>query len=115
MANHVFDTPTRVPPDIAEIYDASPMQLSGRPRSQSQLTTTLSEGQMFLQIKQDKERSTTNLAAILSLLDVQICLEKDPEILAILTGQKTTVNEIFIQKQSGKKSSFKTAEKEAIS
>ena len=39
-----------------------------------------------IQKKQDKERSVTNLAAILSLLDVQICLKKDPEILAILTS-----------------------------
>ena len=68
-----------------------------------------------IQKKQDKERSTTNLAAILSLLDVQICIEKDPEILAILTSQKTTMNEILIQKQSGKKDNFKTIEKEAIS
>ena len=68
-----------------------------------------------IQKKQDKKRSITNLAAILSLLDVQICIEEDSEILAILTGQKTTMNEILIQKQSGKKGSFKTAEKEAIS
>ena len=46
---------------------------------------------------------------------MQICIEKDPEILAILTSQKTTMNEILIQKQSGKKGSFKTIEKEAIS
>ena len=58
---------------------------------------------------------TTNLTAILSLLDVQIYIEKDPEILAILTSQKTTINEILIQKQSGKKGSFKIIEKEAIS
>ena len=51
----------------------------------------------------------------MSLLDLQICLEKDPEILAILTSQKTTMNEILIQKQSGKKDSFKTTEKEVIS
>jgi hypothetical protein len=68
-----------------------------------------------IQKKQDKERSVANLAAILNLLDVQICLEKDPEILAILTSQKTTMNKILIQKQSGKKGSFKTTEKEAIS
>jgi len=46
---------------------------------------------------------------------LQICLKKDPEILTVLTSQKTTMNEILIQKQSGKKGSFKTAEKEAIS
>ena len=38
-----------------------------------------------LKIQQDKQRSITNLAAILSLLDVQICLENDSEILAVLT------------------------------
>jgi len=68
-----------------------------------------------IQKKQDRKRSITNLAAILSLLDVQICIEEDSEILAILTSQKTTMNEILIQKQSGKKGSFKTAEKEVIS
>jgi hypothetical protein len=46
---------------------------------------------------------------------VQICLEKDSEILAILTTEKENLNEILIQKQSGKKSSFKTVEKIAIS
>ena len=51
-----------------------------------------------IQKKQDKERFVTNLATILSLLDLQICLKKDPEILAILTSQKTTINEILIQK-----------------
>ena len=51
----------------------------------------------------------------MNLLDIQIYLEKDPEILAILAGQKTTLNEILIQKKSGKKGSFKTAEKEAFS
>jgi hypothetical protein len=84
---------------------------SSKPRLKSQSTMNLLE----IQKKQDKERSVANLAAILNLLDVQICLEKDPEILAILTSQKTTMNEILIQKQSGKKGSFKTAEKEAIS
>ena len=38
-----------------------------------------------LKIQQDKQKSTTNLAAILSLLDVQIYLEDDFEILAVLT------------------------------
>jgi len=49
------------------------------------------------------------------LLDIQIFLEEDAEILAVLTSQKTNLNEILIQKQTGKKGSFKTAEKEAIS
>jgi len=97
MANHNLSTPTKVPPDI-ELHKTSPMQISEKSK-----------------IQQDKQRSTTNLAAILSLLDVQICLEDDSEILAILTDQKTNLNEILIQKQSDKKDSFKTAEKEAIS
>ena len=89
-----------------DLYNASP-----KPRSKFQSIMSPLE----IQKKQDKERSVTNLAAILSLLDLQICLEKDPEILIVLTSQKTTMNEILIQKQSGKKGSFKTAEKEAIS
>jgi len=47
-------------------------------------------------VQQDKQRFVTNLAAILSLLDVQICLEDDSEILAVLTDQKTNLNEILI-------------------
>ena len=78
--------------------------------SQSDLYNTSS-----IQKKQDKKRSITNLAAILSLLDIQIYIKEDSEILAILTSQKTTMNEILIQKQSGKKGSFKTTEKEVIS
>src|SRR5437667_8075497 len=97
MANHNLNTPIKVPPDI-DLYKISPMQISEKSK-----------------VQQDKQRSTTNLAAILSLLDVQICLEEDSEILAILTDQKINLNEILIQKQSGKKGSFKTAEKEAIS
>jgi len=97
MANHNLNTSIKVPSDI-ELHKTSPMQISEKSK-----------------IQQDKQKSTTNLAAILSLLDVQICLEDDSEILAILTDQKTNLNEILIQKQSGKKGSFKTAEKEAIS
>ena len=55
---------------------------SSNPRSKSHLIMSPLE----IQKKQDKERFVTNLAAILSLLDLQICLEKDPEILAILTS-----------------------------
>src|SRR5881394_2148209 len=97
MANHNLSTSIKMSSDI-ELHKTSSMQISEKSK-----------------IQQDKQRSTTNLAAILSLLDVQICLEDDSEILAILTDQKTNLNEILIQKQSGKKGSFKTAEKEAIS
>jgi len=78
MANHNLNTSIKMPSDI-ELYKTSPMQI-------------LEESK----IQQDKQRSTTNLAAILSLLDVQICLEDDSEILAILTDQKTNLNEILI-------------------
>ncbi len=97
MTDYTLNTSIKVPPDI-DLYKTSPMQISKESKTQL-----------------DKQRSTTNLAAILSLLDVQICLENDSEILAVLTDQKTNINEILIQKQSGKKGSFKTAEKEAIS
>ena len=78
MANHNLNTSIKVSSDI-ELHKTSPMQISEKSK-----------------IQQDKQRSTTNLAAILSLLDVQICLEDDSEILAILTDQKTNLNEILI-------------------
>src|SRR5438034_11419630 len=96
MANHNLNTSTKMSSDI-KLYKTSPMQISEKSK-----------------IQQDKQRSTTNLAAILSLLDVQICFKDDSEILAILTDQKTNLNEILIQKQSDKKDSFKAVEKEAI-
>ena len=86
-----------------ELYDdSSIMRLSVRSKTQ-------------LAAEQDKQKSIANLAAILSLIDTQICLEKDSEILTYLKNQKANLNELLIQKQSGKKDSFKTAEKEAIS
>ena len=78
MANHNLNTSIKMPSDI-ELYKTSSMQISEKSK-----------------IQQDKQRFTTNLAAILSLLDVQICLEDDSEILAILTDQKTNLNEILI-------------------
>src|SRR5204863_5572238 len=97
MTDCTLNTSIKVSPDI-DLYKTSSMQISKESK-----------------IQQDKQKSTTNLAAILSLLDVQICLENDSEILAVLTDQKTNINKILIQKQSEKKDSFKTAEKEAIS
>src|SRR5213083_399231 len=97
MTDYTLNTSTKVSPDI-DLYKTSPMQISKESKTQL-----------------DKQRSTINLAAILSLLDVQICFENDSEILAVLTDQKTNINKILIQKQSGKKDSFKTAEKKAIS
>src|SRR6266496_1574452 len=93
MTNHNLNTSIKMSSDI-ELYKTSSMQISEKSK-----------------IQQNKQRSTTNLAAILSLLDVQIYLEDDSEILTILTDQKTNLNEILIQKQSDKKDSFKTAEK----
>ena len=111
MASYILTTPTKIPPDIEELQKA--IQLSVR--SKAQLAIDIPEEDAYLQKKQDQQRSIANLAAILSLLDVQICLEKDSEILAILTTEKENLNEILVQKQSGKKGSFKTAEKIAIS
>ena len=78
MTNHNLNTSIKMSSDI-ELYKTSPMQISEKSK-----------------IQQDKQRSTTNLAAILSLLDVQICLENDSEILAVLTDQKTNINKILI-------------------
>ena len=76
----------------------------------------LSEEDEYLQKKkQEKQKSIANLSAILSLIDVQTCLEKDTEILTVLADQKIVLNKILVQKQTGKKSSFKVAEKKAFS
>ena len=66
MTNHNLNTSIKMSSDI-ELYKTSSMQISEKSK-----------------IQQDKQKFTTNLAAILSLLDVQICLEDDSEILAIL-------------------------------
>jgi hypothetical protein len=136
MTSYNPKTPTKIPPDIMkETYiltpspaaSSSPMSVQITPKTARIIAKNDEQFDLYnasqsdlyiaspIQKKQDKKRSITNLAAILSLLDVQICIEEDSEILAILTGQKTTMNEILIQKQSGKKGSFKTAEKEVIS
>ena len=82
------ETPTKIPPDIF----TDTMQLTVPTIFQNKVVKAaasqpnqLKEDE-FLQKKQDKYTSTTNLAAILSLLDVQLCLEEDSEILAILTS-----------------------------
>ena len=136
MTSYNLKTPTKIPPDIMKkIYILSPSPAASSSSISVQISPktariiaknneyfdlyNTSQSDLYnaslIQKKQDKKRSITNLAAILSLLDVQICIKEDSEILAILTGQKTTMNEILIQKQSGKKDSFKTAEKEVIS
>ena len=54
---------------------------------ENQLTIDLSEEDEYLQKKkQEKQKSITNLSAILSLINVQTCLEKDIKILIILTN-----------------------------
>jgi len=103
MADYNLKISTKIPSDMNELDDAnSTMRLSVR--SKTQLTA-----------EQDKQKSIANLAAILSLIDTQICLEKDSEILTYLKNQKANLNELLIQKQSGKKDNFKTAENKAIS
>ena len=78
MANQIADTPTRIPPDKD---DASPMQLSTvkmrktRPKSADLI----------------KQRADTNLAAIMSLLEIQVSLESDHEILTILENQQANL------------------------
>src|SRR5207247_2124794 len=94
MTNHNLNTSTKMLSDI-ELHKTSSMQISEKSK-----------------IQQDKQRSTTNLAAILILLDVQICLEDDSEILTILTDQKTNINEILIKKHSRKKQIKKKAKKQ---
>src|SRR5438045_4076875 len=103
MTDYNLKTLTKISSDMNEFDDASlTMRLSVRSKTQ-------------LVIKQDKQKSITNLAVILSLINTQICLEKDSEILTYLKNQKANLNELLIQKQSEKKDNFKTAENKAIS
>ena len=46
--------------------------------------------------EQDKQKFIANLTVILSLIDTQICLEKDSEILTYLKNQKANLNELLI-------------------
>ncbi len=114
MTGYILKTSANILPDLGELYDASPVQLSIE--AENQLAIDLSEEDEYLQKKkQEKQKSIANLSAILSLIDVQTCLEKDTEILTVLADQKIVLNKILIQKQTGKKSSFKVAEKKAFS
>src|SRR5947207_9560551 len=102
MTDYNLKTLTKISSDMNEFDDTnSTMRLSVRSKTQ-------------LAVEQDKQKSIANLTAILSLIDTQICLEKDSEILTYLKNQKANLNELFIQKQSEKKI-FKTAENKAIS
>ena len=114
MTDYILKTSANIPSDLGELYDTSPVQLSVE--AENQLAIDLSEEDEYLQKKkQEKQKSIANLSAILSLIDVQTCLEKDTEILTVLADQKIVLNKILIQKQTGKKSSFKVAEKKAFS
>ncbi len=103
MATYNQQTPTKVPPDIDDLYNATPM-----------LSVHSKIPDNNFQDKQEMQKSLNNLATILSLMDVQIGLEKDSETLMALIDQKANLTDIFIQKKSGKKGSLKTAEKETI-
>ena len=97
MTNHNLNTSIKMSSDI-ELHKTSSMQISEKSK-----------------IQQNKQKSITNLTAILSLINTQICLEKDSEILTYLKNQKANLNELLIQKQSEEKNNFKTAENKAIS
>ena len=99
MADYNLKTLTKVSSDEEELYNASPiLRLSVRSKTQ-------------LAAEQNKQKSIANLTVILSLIDTQMSLEKDSEILTYLKNQKTKLNEILIQKETGKKASFKNADK----
>ena len=61
------------------------------------------------------KKITSNLETILLLLDMEIQQEKDEEIVTILVNQEKILQKILIQKQTGKKHNFKSAENIAIS
>ena len=60
-----------------------------------------------------QQRANANLAAILNLVEIQISLEKDYEILAVLKNQKINLLEI-LKKKAGKESKFKIMENKAF-
>ena len=84
MTDYNLKTFTKISFDMNELYDASlTMRLSVRSKTQ-------------LVAEQDKQKSIANLTAILSLIDTQICLEKNSEILTYLKNQKANLNELLI-------------------
>jgi hypothetical protein len=70
MAGYIPQTPTKVPPDIDDLYDTMLSVHSKMPDDNFQ----------------NKQKSLQNLATILNLMDLQISLEKDAEILTVLTS-----------------------------
>jgi len=99
MAGCIHKTLTKVSSDIDKLYDATLMQISIRSKHAADLR---------------KQRADTNLAAIMNLMKVQITLEQDAEILAVLEEQKTNLLEI-IKKKTEKQAKFKIAENKAVS
>ncbi len=111
MTSYILKTPTKIPSNIDELYDASSMQVSAKGRS----ALNYSDEEDYLQKKLDDKRSIANLTSILHLVETELVFEKDKEIHTLLLNQKETLRKILSQKQTGKKSSFKTAENEVIS
>ena len=80
MAGYTHKTPTKIPPDKDELYDASPM--------------------LSVRVKQNtadllKQQSIQNLTTIMNLIEQQISLEEDYEILNELERQKANILEII--------------------
>jgi len=100
MTSYIHSTLTKISSDKDELYDASSM-LSVRIKQNSEADLL-------------KQRVIINIITILNLVEIQISLEQDSEILTVLEDQKTNLKEI-LKKKTDKKSSFKTAENEAIS
>lgn len=121
MTNCNSKTPVKVSPDIEKIYistpspmmDSSPMQISAK--MAREIAQNLSEEDEYLQKKQDTKRSISNLTTILHLVEVERQHEQDQEIHALLTSQKEILQKILTQKQTGKRSSFNSAENEVVS
>ena len=100
MTSYIHSTLTKISSDKDELYDASSI-LSVRIKQNSEADLL-------------KQRAITNITTILNLVEIQTSLEQDSEILTVLEDQKTNLKEI-LKKKTDKKSSFKTAENEAIS
>ena len=125
-------TPVKIPPDIDETYvliptppassSPMPMQISAKKAriiaqndEQFDLYNVSPKSQKKKQnpVNVQQQRANANLAAILNLVEIQISLEKDYEILAVLENQKINLLEI-LKKKAGKESKFKMMENKAF-
>jgi len=125
-------TPVKIPPDIDETYvltptppaspSPMPMQISAKKAriiaqndEQFDLYNVSPKSQEKKQnpVNVQQQRANANLAAILNLVEIQISLEKDYEILAVLENQKINLLEI-LKKKAGKESKFKMMENKAF-